>query len=137
MTPGREAYTADRVVETLVAGADNTLAWTPVVKGVFKDANGDVIGDVKVGTDTYVFFNPANGKLYQDAAYTTAFTATGGEKAAYVYDNIIIPQAKLPTLKAEMKSIALTAKARRIAVYYSQIAAYQAKTDYGLMLYAA
>lgn len=33
-----------------------------------------------------------------------------------------------------MKSIALVAKARRIAVYYSQIAAYQAKTDYGVDL---
>lgn len=33
-----------------------------------------------------------------------------------------------------MKSIALVAKARRIAVYYSQIAAFQAKTDYGFDL---
>lgn len=33
-----------------------------------------------------------------------------------------------------MKSIALVAKARRIAIYYSQIAAYQAKTDYGVDL---
>ena len=37
-------------------------------------------------------------------------------------------------IKAEMKSISLVAKARRIAVYYSQIAAYQAKTDYGVDL---
>lgn len=53
---------------------------------------------------------------------------------SYVYDNIIIPQEKLPTLKAEIKSIPLLAKARRIAVYYSQIAAFQAKTDYGFDL---
>ena len=33
-----------------------------------------------------------------------------------------------------MKSIPLIAKARRIAIYYSQIAAFQAKTDYGLDL---
>lgn len=33
-----------------------------------------------------------------------------------------------------MKSIPLIAKARRIAVYYSQIAAFQAKTDYGFDL---
>jgi hypothetical protein len=33
-----------------------------------------------------------------------------------------------------MKSIPLLAKARRIAVYYSQIAAFQAKTDYGFDL---
>lgn len=57
-------------------------------------------------------------------------------KVAYVYDNVVIPQQKgtnapLPTLKAEMAAIDLHAHARRIAVYYSQIAAFQAKTDYG------
>ena len=124
-------YTSSHVVENLVTGADNTLAWTPVVKGAFKNAEGEVLGDVKVGSD-YLFYNPDNGKLYRDAAYTTAFTAVGGEKAAYVYDNVVIPQNDLPILNAEMKSIGLVAKARRIAIYYSQIAAFQAKTDYGL-----
>ena len=33
-----------------------------------------------------------------------------------------------------MKSISLVAKARRVAIYYSQIAAYQAKQDYGFDL---
>ena len=33
-----------------------------------------------------------------------------------------------------MEAIPLIAKARRIAVYYSQIAAFQAKTDYGFDL---
>lgn len=33
-----------------------------------------------------------------------------------------------------MKSIPLIAKARRVAIYYSQIAAFQAKTDYGFDL---
>ena len=33
-----------------------------------------------------------------------------------------------------MKTIPLVAKARRIAIYYSQMAAYQAKTDYGFDL---
>jgi hypothetical protein len=46
-----------------------------------------------------------------------------GDNITYVYNNIVVPQDKLPTIKAEMKSIALVAKARRIAVYYSQIAA--------------
>ena len=118
-------YTSSHVVENLVAGADNTLAWTPVVKGAFKDADGNVLGDVKVGS-TYLFYNPANGKLYEDAAYATPFTAVGGEKAAYIYDNVVIPQNDLPILNAEMKSIGLVAKARRIAIYYSQIAAFQA-----------
>ena len=46
-----------------------------------------------------------------------------GDNITYLYNNIVIPQAQLPTIKAEMKSISLVAKARRIAVYYSQIAA--------------
>ena len=45
-----------------------------------------------------------------------------------------IPQNDLPTLNAEVTGIALTAKARRIAIYYSQVAAFQAKTDYGFDL---
>lgn len=57
-----------------------------------------------------------------------------GDDITYVYNNIVVPQDKLPAIKAEMKSIPLVAKARRIAVYYSQIAAYQAKTDYGVDL---
>lgn len=52
----------------------------------------------------------------------------------YAYDNIVIPQNDLPILNAELKAIPLTAKARRIAVYYSQIAQFQAKQDYGFDL---
>jgi len=126
-------YTSQVVVETLVAGTDNTLAWTPVVKGFFKDADGVILGDVKVG-NTYLFYNPENGKLFTDAAFTTAYTATAGDKAAYVYDNVVIPQNDLPILNAQIKAIPLIARARRIAVYYSQIAAYQAKQDYGFDL---
>ncbi len=50
-------------------------------------------------------------------------------------DNEVIPQkAELPTLKANLKHLELRAQTRRIAVYYSQISAYQAKTDYGFDL---
>lgn len=55
-------------------------------------------------------------------------------KFAYRYDNVLIPQNDLPVVNAELKSIALVAKARRVAIYYSQIAAFQAKQDYGFDL---
>lgn len=64
-------------------------------------------------------------------------TAPANDKAikiAYTYDNIVIPQETLPTLKAELQNIGLEAHARRIAVFYSQMAAFQAKTDYGFDL---
>ena len=45
-----------------------------------------------------------------------------------------MPPLPPPILNAEMEGLALVAKARRIAIYYNQISAYQAKTDYGLDL---
>lgn len=129
-------YTADRVVEALTAGTGNVLAWTPVVPESFEYNNTKY--DVKIiaadGTASYKYVNPANNKIYAEATYTNEYSATAGDKVAYVYDNVIIPQNQLPTLTAKMEAIPLIAKARRIAVYYSQIAAFQAKTDYGFDL---
>lgn len=153
---GFSSYTADRVVETVATPkADLVVSWTPTVKGVFKTYEVTVGGetvtkelvseiewqkdgkptltahDVKVtatdGTVSYANFE-SDGKTIDDA------NLSAGARVAYVYDNIVIPQDKLPTIKAEIKNITLEAKARRIAVYYSQIAAFQAKTDYGFDL---
>lgn len=112
-------YTSDRVVETL--GADKKLMWTPVAKIVrATTATGE---DVDVSDWTVA----ADG--------TVAGTgAEAGVKVAYIYDNVVIPQNDLPVISAEMKSIPLIAKARRIAIYYSQMAAFQAKNDYGFDL---
>lgn len=103
-------FTGQAVVEEL----DNTktLSWTPVMQAW----NAETGEELEIADDK--------------SELKTAFTG----KVKYIYDNVIIPQAKLPMLKAEMKSIALLAHARRIAVYYSQIAAFQAKTDYGFDL---
>lgn len=59
---------------------------------------------------------------------------SGSVRIAYKYDNEIIPQKKLPTLTASMDGMELHAKARRIAVMYSTMAAYEAKQDYGFDL---
>lgn len=103
-------YTSARVVETIAEG-QTELAWGPVLEG--------------------------SVEKFVDGSWTAVegeYTPVAGDKVRYIYNNIVIPQDKLPTIKAEMKSIPLVAKARRIAVYYSQIAAYQAKTDYGVDL---
>ena len=139
-------YTSESVVETFVTG-QTTLAWTPVVKGTFTDANGNVLGDVKVvkASDSSVVYgtfaagSDETGTLasmtFKNADGTSAtYTIVANDKIAYKYNNVVIPQNDLPMLKAEMKSIPLIAKARRIAVYYSQMAAFQAKTDYGFDL---
>lgn len=140
-------YTSEAVTETF-ATSQTVLAWTPVAQDVFKAADGTVLGDVKVikAADGSVVFgtfasaaSAETGTLasmtFKNADGTSAtYTIVNGDKIAYKYDNVIIPQEKLPTLKAEIKSIPLLAKARRIAVFYSQIAAFQAKTDYGFDL---
>lgn len=123
MNESRALYTADRVKETLTA--DLKLGWTPVakvVKAVDTDGN-----DIDVSKWTVA----DNGTITGDGV-------AAGVVVWYEYDNIVIPQKAhnadgdaIPTLTANMTHIQLHAHARRIAVYYSQIAAFQAKTDYG------
>lgn len=126
MNEDRVNYTSDRVVEAVESFVSGTtkVAWGPVAKDKdnkflikFLDANGNELEATGVS-------------VAEDRTVTATVDGTVA-KIAYVYDNVIIPQNNLPTLKAEMDVIELHAHARRIAVYYSQIAAFQAKTDYG------
>ena len=119
-------YTSERVVETLAA--DLKLSWTPVAKIVKVDGvalTEEEIASIVVAEDGTI--SAAEGK-------TLPTQIKEGARVAYIYDNVVIPQNDLPIVNANIKSIPLVAKARRVAVYYSQIAAYQAKTDYGFDL---
>lgn len=109
-----ENYTGQAVVETLDEAITNvsSLAFGPVTK-LWKQTDGEWV-EVAIGEGGVI-------------------ASTSG-KVKYFYDNQIIPQETLPTLKAVLKNIGLEAKARRIAVFYSQMAAFQAKTDYGFDL---
>ena len=126
-------YTADRVVETTKAvQADSKvvsqLAWTPVM---VDDAGKLVQGKILKGvTEVTEYTATKDGKI----EFTSGVSANDDIKVAYVYDNVVIPQNDLPIINAQIKNIPLIAKARRVAVYYSQIAAFQAKTDYGFNL---
>ena len=97
---------------------------SPVYAGPAEDAQAAVVG---VPGATVEVVDAKAGRIKVTGA-------SGEVKVRYVYDNVVIPQNDLPMIKAEMKNIALVAKARRIAIYYSQIAAYQAKADYGFDL---
>ena len=119
MDDNRVNYTSARVVET-AKGTEFTPAWGPVVKAEDGKQYVEVEGEAGVWNKVEL----VEGKA----------TVTNNARVRYLYDNVVIPQNDLPMVKAEMKSIALVAKARRIAVYYSQIAAFQAKTDYGVDL---
>ena len=141
-----QTYTGDNVVETFVANQEK-LGFAPVVKEAFKAADGKtVLGDIAVTTGTTTVYGTfadaaalkegtlANMTFKAADGSSTTHTFAAGDKIAYKYDNIVIPQETLPTLKAELKNIGLEAHARRIAVFYSQMAAFQAKTDYGFDL---
>ena len=127
-------YTADRVVESATneTKAAFVAAWTPVMEKAFYVKDGK---EVKFGTEGGTW--AAYKLIKEDGTVTYSATApevVKGDKVAYVYDNVVIPQNDLPIVNAEMKAIPLVAKARRIAIYYSQIAAFQAKNDYGFDL---
>lgn len=129
-------YTGSAVVEGNETGTF-APAFPPVAQG-FYVKDGEVVPTTVTGGTWYQYKNIAADGT---ATYSnTADTAGTGKKVAYFYDNVIIPQedangkSLLPTLKAELKNIGLEAHARRIAVFYSQMAAFQAKTDYGFDL---
>ena len=119
-------YTSSKVVESIatkkvtVDGAEKTVidfAWTPVAGSVeIQTADGwTAATEVKDTTGAVVGYEATEGAT----------------RVKYEYDNVTIPQNDLPLLNAKMENIPLIAKARRIAIFYSQMAAYQAKTDYG------
>lgn len=114
-------YTGSAVVDVQAAEGAFTPAWSPVVKGAFE--NEGVKYDFKVTDSTGAVTYANEGE-----------EIAAGSRVAYFYDNVVIPQNDLPIVNAEVKAMTLLAKARRVAIYYSQIAAYQAKTDYGFDL---
>lgn len=117
MDADRVNYTSEKVKETLTA--DLTLGWGGTNTKIVKAMNGTT------PIDTSNWTVSADGVV-------SGTGAAAGVVVWYEYDNVIVPQkTAIPTLKAELTSIDLHAHARRIAVYYSQIAAFQAKTDYG------
>lgn len=86
--------------------------------------NGDLTGATWYRKEYIDPTDPTKGEKF--VAETGAYTIVADDKIAYRYDNVVVPQETLPTLKAEVTNIPLMARARRIAVFYSQIAAFQA-----------
>ena len=125
MTEDRVNYTGATVTEAIVVEGSEpvevTLAWTPVVVDAF--GAGKTVKHIAAnGAET--FLPVVAGKV--------SVPATG--RIAYMYDNVKIPQGDIPQLTATLEGIELAAKARRVGIYYSQLAAFQAKTEMGVDL---
>lgn len=121
----RVNYTSSAITESVTVeaseGAEVALTWTPVVADAF--GAGKTVKHI--ATDgTISFLAVVDGKV----------TVPSTGKIAYVYDNVRIPQGDVPQLTASLEGIELAAKARRIGIYYSQLAAFQAKTEMGVDL---
>lgn len=162
MTEGRQLYTSDRVVETFTGDgstATYTPVWTPVDGTITAvDASGNAVsftvttayqkdlaeehGATTIDGERTDGAGNTVMNLYNSTAASNKTTITFASAPAngavirigYVYNNVVVPQNDLPLLNAKMESIALTAHARRIAISYSQMAAFQAKQDYGFDL---
>lgn len=114
-----ENYTGEAVVETVATAGNVKPAFGPVVKGAFTNPTDNKQYDVKLIAD-------GSGAVTYENVTSSGDVAAVQGRMAYKYNNVQIPQETLPTLKAELKNIGLVAKARRISVYYSQIAQFQA-----------
>jgi hypothetical protein len=141
MTDERVNYTSNAVVDSATAGAKFTAVWTPIVPSVFENSGSmysakiitsDTVTATGVTTVTESFANfDENGELAATYFPAASEGHTVSYKVAYQYNNMIIPRKAMPTIKAQNAGITLEAKKRDIAIYYSQIAAFQAKTELG------
>lgn len=154
-------YTSQKVVEakaspSATTGFSGTLSWTPVVPGYvevicgsnsYRDDGAGKLFKGRVVDFTRTadeFGNVTNYKVttvgtevgtidYATGAYSVTDTVATSDTVSvnYVYDNVVVPQNDLPTVTAKMEAMPLFAKARRIAIYYSQLAEFQFKNEYG------
>lgn len=117
MTDDRMNYTGATVVEKVEE--EGKVKWMQRGKVGIVGNNGEW----KEG-----FVKKANGDFVEVANVHV------GDDVTYIYNNIEIPQEDIPQLTAVMEGMELSAKARRIGIYYSQMAAFQAKTEMGIDL---
>jgi len=122
MTPERMHYTSQAVVDVIVPDAEGKaiLAWTPVLL----DKDGKLIGGL-VGAESGAEIEVINAETGE----VKVTGASGAVRVKYLYDQVRIPQNDLPIYNVKVERIPLEAKPRRIAIYYSQMAAFQAQQE--------
>lgn len=118
MTDERMNYTSQAVVDIVTPDAEGKafLAWTPLNA----DFDPQLVGADSGAKITVV--DAATGEVKIEGA-------TGALRVKYLYDQVVIPQNDLPIYNAKVERVTLEAKPRRIAIYYSQMAAFQAQQE--------
>lgn len=123
MDESRVNYTGNSVIDPFTGDGATTAFTLTFTQGVTADTISKVLVD---GTETDAY-------SYADGVVTFTSAPANGKaiKIAYTYNNVEIPQAQIPTIKAEFDVIKLEAKARRIGIYYSTLAQYSYKVESG------
>ena len=119
MTDARMNYTGQAVVDVIPTIGDDGkafLAWTPINP----DFAPVLVGAASGATITVV--DAATGEVKIEGAAAPV-------RVKYLYDQVTIPQNDLPIYNVKVDRITLEAKPRRIAIYYSQMAAFQAQQE--------
>ena len=122
----RARYTSAAVVEELEAGAEPS--WKPL-KQTTKTEDHFPVQEFDV--EKYDGVDSEGKAVWTPVSLDSEGKIAAAGKYRYIYDNCIIPQNDLPIINAVTKDIPLIAKARRIAIYYSQMAAFEMKTEMG------
>ena len=119
MSDERVAYTSSAVTDIITPDGSGKafLAWTPISAAFAPEIVGGESGaSIEV-------INAETGEV------KVTGTSASIVRVKYLYDNVRIPQNDLPTYNVKVERIPLEAKARRIAIYYSQMAAFQAQQE--------
>ena len=122
------------VTQVVFTSATGTIVTPPASTGT----SGNAIGTLTQGlvrANPTADYQPPVGYGYDNTVKGVITIAAnklsaGAVKVQYTYNNEYVPQNDLPLINMQVEAITLTAKVRRIAVYYSQIAAFQSQTDY-------
>ena len=117
MNADRVNYTGSDIVETVTGSETNISALA--------------FGDKLIAGSLYANNGASGAWQAIIVGADGAITLTGATKVKYQYDNVVIPQGTIPTIKAEFDTINLVAKVRRIAIYYSTLAQYTYKVESG------
>lgn len=134
MDEARINYTSPVVIDSFKGnGTEVTFSLTWKHNLIEKDAEGNAykpevtVGGAKVEVAS---FNAKEGTVTLASA-----PAEGAEvKVAYQYDMVTVPQEEIPTIKVVSDSISLTAKPRRVKIFFSQFASFMAKQEAGFNL---
>ena len=122
-------YTSPVVIDSFT-GDGTTKKFTLTWKHNLVDEKPVVTVDGTEIEASKVTFSATDGTVELD----TAPEASKAIKVAYKYDMVTVPQEEIPTVKVVSDSISLTAKPRRVKIFFSQFASFMAKQEAGFNL---